>query len=699
MVAGAETTSGWSELADLLLQRAGLVLRVARGRPPDPLAGLKLDDSDVAALLGELPGLEDASRRAEEVEEATSGAVTLAIERFEKFLRGDSAFASLAQYAGLTTEEAAVLSILCAVEAEPRRQKLVGYLNDDVTVRRPSLWTLSLLLPGDLRGDRSGDLPGGDAVGRMGPLAALAPGGALRRACLVEVPEDALWASAPVGVAPSVLWWLHGTPSRDPGLPPGVRWVHAPGGAAGESLPGGGLRDSGVGDRFEDGGAVGVVGVATGPDRRRRLQALARDLGDGRYLVLEECPPDRATWDAVVRQATLDAAGIVLEVDDDLPVTARDRIEATPHIRWGVSSRRELPVRSLPPRWRAVPVESPAATDDEWAEAFGTGAERILPLSAEQVELAGSALAALGISAADPAQVSADHVSEAVRRLAAGHIEASANRLRPSRTWEDLVLDPDREQLVRTVAMRCRQRRRVYEDWGFSPFPSRGVVALFAGPSGTGKTLAAEVIAGDVGVDLYVVDLANLVSKYIGETEKNLGQLFDAAEASNVALFFDEADALLGRRSAVSDAHDRYANIEVAYLLQRLERYDGLVVMATNLVNNLDPAFVRRLHVVVEFAVPGPQERRRIWARGLPPGAPVDPDVDLDALADHFEMTGGTIRNAVLTSAFLAAEAGGPLTMALVLQAVQIELRKIGRLVSDIDMRAIAGRSPGGGVR
>jgi SpoVK/Ycf46/Vps4 family AAA+-type ATPase len=212
------------------------------------------------------------------------------------------------------------------------------------------------------------------------------------------------------------------------------------------------------------------------------------------------------------------------------------------------------------------------------------------------------------------------------------------------------------------------------------------VVALFAGPSGTGKTLAAEVIAGDLGVDLYAVDLANMVSKYIGETEKNLSRVFDAAEASNVALFFDEADALLGKRSAVSDSHDRYANIEVAYLLQRLEKYDGLAVMATNLANNLDPAFVRRLHVVVEFGLPGPQERRRIWRRCLPPGAPAGEDLDLDQLAERFEVPGGVIRNAVLGAAFLAAEAGTPISMELALRAVGMELRKTGRLVSATDL-------------
>jgi SpoVK/Ycf46/Vps4 family AAA+-type ATPase len=173
-----------------------------------------------------------------------------------------------------------------------------------------------------------------------------------------------------------------------------------------------------------------------------------------------------------------------------------------------------------------------------------------------------------------------------------------------------------------------------------------------------------------------------LVSKYIGETEKNLSRIFEAAEASRVVLFFDEADALLGKRSEVADAHDRYANIEVAYLLQRLESYEGVAVLATNLVNNLDQAFLRRLHVVVEFPMPQAEERRKIWARSLPSAAPVGPDLDLDRLADEVEVSGGTIRNVVVRAAFLAAEQSSPITMEIMVTALRREFEKLGRLAS-----------------
>ncbi|HEY9468881.1 MAG TPA: ATP-binding protein, partial [Propionibacteriaceae bacterium] len=209
-------------------------------------------------------------------------------------------------------------------------------------------------------------------------------------------------------------------------------------------------------------------------------------------------------------------------------------------------------------------------------------------------------------------------------------------------------------RLVRSVAERARDRHVVYGQWGFSPLPSTGVTAMFAGPSGTGKTLAAEIVAGALDLDLYRIDLSQLVSKYIGETEKNLSQVFSAAEASPVVLFFDEADALLGKRSEVADAHDRYANIEVAYLLQRLERYSGVVVLATNLANNIDPAFLRRVHVAVEFPMPKPAERLRIWQRSIPTSAPTR-DLDLQFLAERFELSGGAITNAASTGAFVAA--------------------------------------------
>jgi SpoVK/Ycf46/Vps4 family AAA+-type ATPase len=245
------------------------------------------------------------------------------------------------------------------------------------------------------------------------------------------------------------------------------------------------------------------------------------------------------------------------------------------------------------------------------------------------------------------------------------------------------------------VVARYRHKQKVFGTWGLSPLPSGGVVGLFSGPSGTGKTLASEIIAGELSLDLYKVDLAALVSKWVGETEKNLARVFAAAEASNVLLFFDEADALFGKRSEVSDAHDRYANIEVAYLLQRLERYEGLVLMATNLATNIDPAFLRRIHIHVDFPMPEEAERRRIWERSLPPDAPRD-HLDLDLLAKLFKLSGGSIHNAALTAAFLAADAGTAINMSVVVEAMEREMRKLGRLLTPADFGPYASLLTGG---
>ncbi len=391
----------------------------------------------------------------------------------------------------------------------------------------------------------------------------------------------------------------------------------------------------------------------------------------------------------------------MIDLDGPLPAEARQRIEQADHLSWALASSDELPLDCLPSvAWKEMPVALAPATDLEWEAAVASlaavgplGIEAACPadspvlgnygLSAEQLELV--RLAAPGVGG----------INAAVRRLAAGHISALAPRTRPARTWDDLVLDRDRTERLREVVARCRHKRKVFGAWGFPASPSGGVVGLFAGASGTGKTLAAEIIAGELELDLYKVDLATLVSKWVGETEKNLSQVFSAAEASNVALFFDEADALFGKRSEVSDAHDRYANIEVAYLLQRLERYEGLVLMATNLATNIDPAFLRRIHVHVDFPMPEEPERHRIWERSLPPAAPRD-NLDIGVLAKLFKLSGGSIHNAALTAGFLAADAGTAIDMATVVEAVQREMRKLGRLLTPADFGPYAHLLDGG---
>ena len=257
-----------------------------------------------------------------------------------------------------------------------------------------------------------------------------------------------------------------------------------------------------------------------------------------------------------------------------------------------------------------------------------------------------------------------------------------ALKIDPRYGWEDLVLPADRLDQLKEICSQVSHRYRVFGEWGFDRKLShgKGLSVLFAGPSGTGKTMAAEVMARDLQVDLYKIDLSGVVSKYIGETEKNLARIFQEAETGNAVLFFDEADALFGKRTEVSDAHDRYANIETSYLLQKMEEYEGIVILATNLRENMDEAFTRRMRFIVEFPFPDEASRQKIWRTHFPGQAPVSPDIDYAWLARQFQITGGHIKNIVLNAAFFAAANGGVIGMEHVLHGAKREFEKIGKL-------------------
>jgi hypothetical protein len=259
-----------------------------------------------------------------------------------------------------------------------------------------------------------------------------------------------------------------------------------------------------------------------------------------------------------------------------------------------------------------------------------------------------------------------------------------AVQITPHYTWNDIVLPADQMAQLREIYDQARHRNLVYGSWGFGGklAMGKGLNILFAGPPGTGKTMAADVVAHALGLSLYKIDLSMVVSKYIGETEKNLARIFAEAMTSNAILFFDEADALFGKRTQVRDAHDRYANVEISYLLQKMEEYDGVVVLATNLRGNMDEAFVRRLHAIVEFQLPGVADRRRIWEQIWPAAMPRDADLNLDFLARRIELAGGSIRNIALAGAFLAAADGGVVRMAHVLHATRREYQKMGKVLT-----------------
>lgn len=264
-----------------------------------------------------------------------------------------------------------------------------------------------------------------------------------------------------------------------------------------------------------------------------------------------------------------------------------------------------------------------------------------------------------------------------------------ARRIVPRYHWDDVILPAEQLTMLRELVGTVRGRPKVMEEWGIGRTlaSSSGITALFSGPPGTGKTMSAEVITAALGLDLYKIDLSSIVSKYIGETEKNLEKIFLEAESSNAVLFFDEADAIFGKRSEVRDAHDRYANIEISYLLQRMESYDGVTILATNLRANLDAAFTRRLQFVVDFPFPEEEDRLRIWRQLMPVDVPRAPDLDLTTMASRYKLPGGSIRNIIVSAAFQAAANGGVITTEHLLHGARRELQKLGRLMNDAGTR------------
>jgi hypothetical protein len=351
-----------------------------------------------------------------------------------------------------------------------------------------------------------------------------------------------------------------------------------------------------------------------------------------------------------------------------------------------------------------VPTPLRAEQRSLWQNALGPMAQRLngqVEAIVSQFQLSPRGIAAAGAEAlahldarglADEDGDSPSHVGdlhilwEACRRQARPRLDELAQHIEPTATWDDLVVPELQRQTLYEIAMHVRQRATVYETWGFGAKSSRslGISALFAGASGTGKTMAAEVLANELRLDLYRIDLSQVVSKYIGETEKNLRRIFDAAEQGGAILLFDEADALFGKRSEVKDSHDRYANIEVSYLLQRMEAYHGLAILTTNMKSALDPAFLRRLRFVVQFPFPDAAQRRDIWQRIFPDATPTD-GLDLARLA-RLNIAGGNIRNIALNAAFWAAEAGEPVSMRHVLRAAYGEYAKLEKPLTEAEV-------------
>jgi hypothetical protein len=411
------------------------------------------------------------------------------------------------------------------------------------------------------------------------------------------------------------------------------------------------------------------------------------------------------------REAALTPRALLLEYD----VTDTTDAQAESGLKRLVETLRSpllisTPERHRPVRRRLLSFDVPATSSTDqlhiWKEALGPSALALdgkvetlvcqFTLSSGDIRAAASQALQLNARAPDVEPSEGGVGQDAVNQLAAAlwdacrmqvrpRLEGLAQRLEPCATWDDLVLPPAQEQLLRRMALHVRQRSKVYQTWGFASKGSRGlgISALFAGPSGTGKTMAGEVLANELRLDLYRIDLSQVVSKYIGETEKNLRRVFDAAEAGAAILLFDEADALFGKRSEVKDSHDRYANIEVGYLLQRMEAYRGLAILTTNRKEALDTAFLRRIRFVVEFPFPESAQRMEIWRRVFPRATPTE-GLRIDRLA-RLGAAGGNIYNIAMGAAFLAADAGEPVRMSHLLSAARNEFTKIERPLTDAE--------------
>jgi hypothetical protein len=419
-----------------------------------------------------------------------------------------------------------------------------------------------------------------------------------------------------------------------------------------------------------------------------------------------------AAFPLLVREAILQGADLLLEHAEALvpegtamdPLgVALERIKPYPGLRIYIAGEAPWPTNGSHHWYRFdFPVPSFAHRVQLWQEALeanspAAAADIDLESLAGRFALTGGAIHRACAQAARAKQIR-EHTGqplshadlEAAARAQSSHgLRRFAQKIDAIATWESLVVPRHIQRQLRDVCTAERHRETVYGKWGFDRrlTSGKGLNVLFCGTSGTGKTMSAGILAGELGRDLYRIDLSIVVSKYIGETEKQLSLIFREAASSNAVLFFDEADALFGKRSEVKDAHDRYANVEIAYLLQKMEDYEGVVILATNLRRNMDDAFSRRMHHVIEFPFPDAEHRERIWRKILPPGAPLAADVDFGFLARQFEFAGGNIRNVALAAAFYAAENGVPISMEHCIIATALEMQKNGKLPSRAEFR------------
>lgn len=662
--AGAERESPGTPAHALLARLAAVRERVtalveqrAAGDPTadDPLRGLYLSDEAVRHLLRTWrpPAGDDDAGPAPGADRSGPAPDRLA---------------SLAGRTGLTELDVAVLLVALAPDVDRTFEPLYGYLNDDVSRRRATVGLALELcaVPPHAAAARA----------RLHPSAPLLGLGLLE----VEEPErpfltrslrvpDRLTGHLLGDDAPdaALLGRLHPMPEPLPADPAAEEFAHR---LAARLLAG--PHTVHLRERREGDGLAAVAAAL----RLAGLDAL-------------HCPDPGDHVPELLREARLGGRAVVVPGLPEQPGPLVRALTAASDVTVLITDP-----RPYDPHWSPhdpLVLEAPgrrAGGASAWRAALGPDADGFdLAATVAPYRLGGdrvrrAAEAARALAAFDGGQVTAAHVRLAARRQSASGLESHARRIRPAVDWTDLVLPDKPLTQLRELALRARHRDRVLGDWRLSAGGGRGrgVLGLFAGESGTGKTLSAEVVAADLGLDLYVVQLSSIVDKYVGETEKNLERIFTEADRTDAVLLFDEADAVFGKRSEVKDAHDKYANMESAYLLQRLESFDGIALLTTNLRANIDEAFTRRLDLVVDFPFPDAEQRLALWRHGLT-HVPSAEGIDPAPLARDFELAGGSIRSAVVTAAYLAAGRGDHVTAGDLLEGARREYRKAGRLV------------------
>jgi ATPase family protein associated with various cellular activities (AAA)/winged helix domain-containing protein len=588
----------------------------------------------------------------------------------------DDRFEEAAKACELSALETAVLAVCAAPELSPRYGRLFAYLHDDVTRKLASPRLVARLLADE-------------DVDARAVLACFEAGTALRRhgaLRLLDMGTPTPLAERQVKVSDRLVSFLLGTGLHDASGDRRLRLVALPEYEIGRA-------DTVAELRGLLAGASRLPLLVGGPDAPLLL---ASALGQPIVLVDVSDTVDDELMQEAALMAALSGAQVCFDGLESLDpgerrriqrtlaarqervlVTARDR-DAAVALGDQTSLVVQAPMPSLAERRGAWSALADVAEVEDVAGKFRLSIRQIAD-AAEVARLAATARDAEGPVPAD--------LDLGARQASSTRIGELATRLEPAFGWDDLVLPTRQREVLASISGYLRHRDLVLSEWGYDRAVARdqGLKVLFAGESGTGKTMAGQVIAGDLGLELFRIDLATIVSKYIGETEKNLDRIFEAADGSNAILFFDEADALFGKRSEVRDSHDRYANIEVAYLLQKMESYAGAVILATNFRQNMDEAFLRRLDFVIDFPFPEAEDRERIWRLLLPEAAPVADDVDVPFLATQFKLSGGGIRNASLAAAFLAADDGTSIEMRHLVRGVALEYGKLGRLTLEAD--------------